>query len=113
MSPLDIQANYGNLDLVVKEVNKIHNLSEQVNYNGSMSLEKFSKEIFERIVETNESTEQQHIDDRKKEEEERRKGRRKGRRDRNGKYIGYDNTELLSRRHVVERYKGNFVNILK
>ncbi len=108
--PIDIQANFGNLDLVVKEVNKIQNLSEQINYNGSITIEKFAKEIYEKIIETEESKEQQKIDDRKKEEQERKKQNQ-------NEYITiqYEMTEDEMKRKLdlskIEPYKGRYVNL--
>ncbi len=110
--PLDIQANYGNLDLVVKEVNRVQNLSEQINYNSSVSIERFSKEIYEKIIETDKSTEKQMIEDRKKEEE-----RRKNKKKRSENILDYnidiENIRRILNKRKTEYYKGNFVNLLK
>jgi hypothetical protein len=110
--PLDIQANYGNLDLVIKEVNRVQNLSEQINYNSSVSIERFSKEIYERIIETDKSSEQQKIENRKKEEE-----RKKKKKHNKNKLIDIniyeEEIKRLLDRNNTESFKGNFVNLLK
>ncbi len=114
MLPLDIQANYGNLELVIKEVNKIQDLSRQINYNGSVTVERFSKEIFEKIIEAHGSSEQKDIDDRKKEESGRKSSLKKGGVFINGRYYYFDeesNHQLYI--YEIQGYKGNFVNILK
>lgn len=111
MLPLDVQTNYGNLELVVKEVNKIQNLADQINYNGSVTLEKFAKEIYEKIIETNDSKEKQAIEDRKKEDEYNKKKRKKK------FYIRYLMTEEEMKKKLnsdsMEEYKGKFVNLFK
>ncbi len=114
MLPLDIQANYGHLEVVVKEVNKIQNLSQQINYNSTITLEKFAKEIYEKIIETNESPEQQHIEDRKKEEEKEKKKKKRIYLE-DGTYIEYSMSEeeMKKKLEICEEYKGTFINMYK
>ncbi|MFW5800249.1 MAG: hypothetical protein ACOCV8_05485 [Spirochaetota bacterium] len=108
MLPLDLQANYGNLDLVVKEVNKVQNLSQDINYNSAVTLEKFSKEIYSKIIETEETPEQQKIKNRKKEEERKKEKKRK-------KGYAMSEEELKKRlnKQKMEQYKGKYVNLYK
>lgn len=107
MLPLDIQANYGNLEIVVKEVNKVQNLSEQINYNSSLSIEKFAKEIYEKIIETDETEEQQKVDDRKKEDEKKKREKQKE----TSQQMSEEEFKRIINK-AMESYKGNFVNIL-
>ena len=109
MLPIDIQANYGNLEIAVKEVNKIHDLSEQINYNSSITVEKFAKEIYEKIVEVEEFTEQQKIEDRKKQEE------RKNRKNKQKKKYYMTKEQMKKKLELsrIEPYKGTFINLYK